>query len=248
MSGIVAVTIRQEDGSLIKMSRKTGSYNQNLFFTPEFTDNDYPQAINNYVQSMVQPYEGISEMAPDSYGMVFIDFKDKEIYSLQDYDFPGHLILGELLLTNYKKIAQYPHVVELYKQDKLFIMGDDEQYTPLKDVLKKQDVLELADNILLNNGKPDYDKIGDLTLENFTDDTLKNWNIFAFDNLPQHYALFVKIINEKGIELSEDEMNSWKDFAIDATAYDEDIPEDMTNEEYIDDLFFPAKSKVKNKI
>lgn len=49
MGGTVAETIREEDGNIIKMARKTGAYNW-MFFSKEFNQKDFKKAVEDHTK------------------------------------------------------------------------------------------------------------------------------------------------------------------------------------------------------
>lgn len=121
MGGLVAVTIRRENGEIIKMARKTGSYTS-LFMSKEFSEGDFDKAIDNYIATfmdmradfqsgppykyqMTPHYGWCDQLAPADYGLVVIDFKDKKIYSMQDYDYPGTSYFASLYASENEYIT-----------------------------------------------------------------------------------------------------------------------------------------------
>lgn len=193
-------------------------------------------------------YDIHSDNSPDSYGIVFIDFKDKEIYSVQDYDSPGFLLIGEMLINSYKNNPNQRHLVDLYKNDHLFVLDHNtEDYIPMKAFLKDKNLLSEMDDLLLNNKKTDYSTLVDLNIDNFTHHILKEWSIFSLNNLPISYVDIMDNMLSKGIVFNPSELASWKDFALEAADLDDSIPDDMESEDYVDHLIKNVISKHKPK-
>lgn len=147
MGGTVAVTVKHK-GVVTKMARKTGSYNW-MLFSPEILANNVDKAVNDYNQKgdefkedfnsgepFKYPMSGVygwcNETAPVDYGLVYIDFDSKEIYSLQGYDSPGRMGFSSIFLKIYQKDkTEFYNDIKFINDDFVIIYDDmqEKQYS-----------------------------------------------------------------------------------------------------------------------
>ena len=81
MGGTVAVTVRKEDGTVIPMHRWTNSLPY-WIKTRKFIENP-SKTMEEYIYQDQEDSEAF--VAPEGYGLVVIDLKEKKILSYQDY-------------------------------------------------------------------------------------------------------------------------------------------------------------------
>lgn len=175
MGGTVGVTIIRENGEVIKMARKTGSYSS-LFLSKAFNEGDYDKAINDYIQAfleMKEDYETgepfkypmspiygfFNETSPIDYGLVVIDFKNKKIHSMQEYDIVGSilpnvfspfLVLGKTEHKNLKHLFDN-NLINVY------LRGNDHDYINVSKFEKLGTFQDIYENINLDEVKSKKD-------------------------------------------------------------------------------------------
>jgi len=114
MGGSIAVTIREEDGTMHKMCRWTNS-------TPNFVNDEKlflcdKQHLQDYLKTwyeMVEDYDSgqnklnmssvyapVRLLAPVDYGLLLIDYKTKTLLNMQGYTDYGRLLATEAGLSN----------------------------------------------------------------------------------------------------------------------------------------------------
>lgn len=91
MGGQTRVVLLQENHEPLSFITYTGAENY-FFFSKNFAENNIQKGIDELVKEAIK-YDSIKDttLAPDGYGLTVIDFKNKTLHSLTDYDKPGFL-------------------------------------------------------------------------------------------------------------------------------------------------------------
>lgn len=258
MGGTVAETIRKEDGSVIKMARKTGAYNW-MFFTKEFCTKDFDKAINEHVASFTEmkedfesgePYEfamssvygGCDEMSPIDYGLVVIDFKNKKIHSMQGYDKPGFHYLSMLsnhIILDTKVEEDFDYLISNnllnITNSKNEIIGDvntvlGEDFS----LLKLRQKLQKEFNPLLNIVTIFKRNDPPLLDCKFVPKVMSEFEIIKYKESHDDILKFAQTLKNEGFSFNQEELNTWKEynFNIDEWLSDEDY--ETLNDEQLD--------------
>lgn len=216
MGGTVGVTLRRKDGSIEKMARRTGSY-ASMFFSKEFAENNIDEAIDNYIKTfkemkedyqkgepykfnMSPEYGWCNEMAPIDYGLVVIDFKDKIIYSMQEYDLPGTSYFGEFFIQSEKHLSGNLIAENPETKEKLRIF----------ELLKCKPESLRDEIVLILNNDFDY-KIAREYL--IYDEKLSDFKLMTYDEDLYGLIYFFKDLQEAGFSFNKEELYLWKEFA-----------------------------------
>ncbi len=236
MGGTVAETIRKEDGTLIKMARKTGAYNW-MFFTREFADKNFDLAIENHVKAFLEmkedfetgtPYKfnmspvygWCNETALVDYGLVVIDFQKKKIHSLQGYDSPGqyHAIsLGSSLKLDNDEEKNLDYLIS---NNLLQVFKDDKNIGDLEEVFGKDVNIEKMRKLIRDSYTPgikwalgkifNKSQINDFFDIKFVPKVLLDFDIVKYEeNDPLEMIRMVQNLVNDGFSFNEKEKKMW---------------------------------------
>lgn len=236
MGGSVAETIRKEDGTLIKMARKTGAYNW-MFFTKEFADKNFDLAIENHVKAFLEmkedfetgsPYKfnmspvygWCNETALVDYGLVVIDFQKKKIHSLQGYDSPGHYHAISLSSSFKYDNDEEKNLDYLISNNLLQVFKDDENIGDLEEIFGKDINLEKMRKLIKDSYTPgikwalgkifDKSSINDFFDIYFIPKVLLNFDIIKYEeNDPLEMIRMVQNLVDDGFSFNEKEKKMW---------------------------------------
>lgn len=259
MGGTVGVSIKRENGEVIKMARKTGSYSY-LFISKEFNSNEVDLAVDNYIKIFFDmkkdyqngapykyPMSGVygycNELAPVSYGLVVIDLKQKKIHSLQGYDNPGNFYPMEFsyhLKNDEKTTSDYDF---LFKNNKLMVINDNKYVGSVHEVFGNDITLEKMKNIIkdsfsikstiLNIFSSKKEKFN---LENITfkPSVLNEFETILYEESYEGIIKFAKNLIEDDFTFNNEEIIQWIDFMND---YLEDLELEEDNDEWTDEEY-----------
>lgn len=237
MGGSVAVTVRRENGELIKMCRRTGSYSF-MFTSKDFNNGNVDKAIDNYKKNfdemredylnnspnkfeMSSVYGWCQEMAPVDYGLVFIDTKDKEIHSMQGYDMPGSILISSfssMYMYEKEEIKERRNLIE-NNQLVLFskVKNEIKELGSVKELfgedLTYKKFKKIIDS-LVDNEKEYYHLIGNNSLFSIraTPTGLKDYKIVRYEESVDGASEFAKTLLEKGFTFNDAEKKLWLEF------------------------------------
>ena len=259
MGGTVGVSIKRENGEVIKMARKTGSYSS-LFTSKEFNSNELDLAVDNYIKIFFdmkkdyqngKPYQypmsGVygycNELAPVSYGLVVIDLKQKKIHSLQGYDNPGNFYPTEFsyyLKHDEKTNNDYDF---LFRNNKLLVINDNKHMGTVHEVFGNDITLEKMKNIIkdafsikstiINLFTSKKEK---LNLDNiiFKPAILNEFESILYEESHEGIIQFAKNLIEDDFTFNNEEILQWIDFM---NEYLEDIELEEDNDEWSDEEY-----------
>lgn len=243
MGGIIAETIIKKDGTILKMARKTGAYNW-MFFSKEFNEGNFDKAIENHVEIFNkmredflsgEPYEmpmspvygWCEETSPIDYGLVVIDFKNKKIYSMQEYDTPGYFHSSMLSNVVVLEKEEKENIDFLIKNNLLEVLEDSsDEYKSLGDVKSF-----FGNNVDLNKVKK-YNNIGIRDFFKppkrviFFPKVMSDFEFKRYEETPNGLIDFAKDLKFDGFNFNEVEIKSWserlKDFDLECFLDDVD--------------------------
>lgn len=255
MGGSVGVTIRKENSDIIKMARRTGSYNA-LLISEEFNYGDKNKAIDDFIAvfsemredylrggpykfHMTPEYGWCDVMIPYGYGLVVLDFQNKKIHSLQGYDTPGFTSLVNII-NNDETDEENITVTKMLKEPELLLYNaKGEQIGYVRDFLGEDITISTLSSLFKktfesrnlqakeNDNKENLNVIyGKLKAK-----VLHDFDIIKYNESAEGFLLFAKNLKNDGFEFTEEEIAEWLDYA--ATHFLDDFePEDVAGENY----------------
>lgn len=235
MGGTVAVTIRRENGELLKMARRTGSYSW-MFTSKKFNNGQVDEAIDDYYKNfaemkedyesgephkfeMTSEYGWCNETMPVGYGLVFIDVMKKEIHSMQNYDNPGVTSLHYFsnVYLNDEETDDALESLLVNNQLNLYIQERDGSKRELgsvhdvfgKDINSKK-MQEFIESSYQDKGVF-FDLVGKMGAYDVKGITkgLKGYNIVRHAETPEGLIEFAKTLQSNGIVFNEEEKKGW---------------------------------------
>lgn len=270
MGGTVAETIRQENGEIIKMARKTGAYNW-MFFSKKFNNDQINEAIDDHVELFNQmkedfetgePYKypmspvygWCNHTAPIDYGLVVIDFKEKKIHSMQEYDSPAtlHSIYfsttmkhSEEVTEDYKFIVNH-NCVDVYDEDMNYcgdvhsVFGSVNTYDNIQQSFNNN-YIKIIQNIINPSNVPKK--------YIFMPKILKDFQFINYNDNPDGIIHYLTALAADGFNFNTEETSYWKE-CINIKEY---VCENLSNEDYdaitdIDQYSENAKKEFEEKI
>lgn len=236
MGGTVAVTIRRENGELLKMARKTGSYSW-MFTSKKFNNGKVDEAIDDYYKifgemkedfesgapykfPMSPAYGWCNETNPVDYGLVFIDIMKKEIHSMQGYDSPGLVGMNEFS-THYINDKETDDALEsLLVNNHLSLHIKDEDGAK-KELGMVHDIFGHDINLkkmgkLLDDAFDDkgiiFDIAGRASSYNLkgTPIGLKDYKIVRYHETAEGLIEFARALTSNGIVFNDEEKRNWE--------------------------------------
>lgn len=267
MGGTVAETIRKEDGSIIKMARRTGAYNH-MFFSKEFNNGDIDKAVTEHIDIFMkmkedfesgEPYKyemspvygGFTLLAPVDYGLVVIDIKNKKIHSMQDFDNPGFIYmikLSESMTFEQKILDSYNFLIE---NNKLLIYNNEELLGDCIQVFGKDASISTVQKIINDaysssdiKRKFTHDELFYLRI---MPDGLKDFEFISYDDSEKELLKYATNLASDGFEFSEEEINTWLEYSERYFEFLDIEGEDLSDEEY-DSKLEEAFASYKNEL
>lgn len=263
MGGTVAETIRKENGEVIKMARKTGAYNW-MFFTKEFAEGNFNEAIENHVQAfremqedfqsgepykfpMSPVYGWCNETAPIDYGLVVIDIQNKKIHSMQGYDRPGYEyfnMLSKYTVLDKEREEAFQYLIENNLLN-IFNRNQIENKNEVKDIEEyfgKNCTLETIRDTMNSKMKKAFTNYLDLV---FYPKMLDNFEYISYEENPEGTFQLLKNLIDDGFEFNQEETKMWKERVQECDI--EDFMGDNENESE-EILYQKAEEKKENLI
>lgn len=267
MGGTVAETIRKEDGSIIKMARRTGAYNH-MFFSKEFNNGEIDKAVTEHIDIFMEmkedfesgePYKyemspvygGFTLLAPVDYGLVVIDIKNKKIHSMQDFDNPGFIYmikLSESMTFEQKILDSYNFLIE---NNKLLIYNNEELLGDCIQVFGKDASISTVQKII-NDAYSSSDikrkfKHEELFYLRIMPDGLKDFEFILYDDSEKELLKYATNLVSDGFEFSEEEINTWLEHSERYFEFLDIEGEDLSDDEY-DSKLEEAFTSYKNEL
>lgn len=267
MGGTVAETIRKEDGSIIKMARRTGAYNH-MFFSKEFNNGEIDKAVTEHIDIFMEmkedfesgePYKyemspvygGFTLLAPVDYGLVVIDIKNKKIHSIQDFDNPGFINifkLSESMIFEQKTLDSYNFLVE---NNKLLIYNNEELLGDCIQVFGKDASISTVQKII-NDAYSSSDiklkfKHDELFYLRIMPDSLKDFEFISYDDSEKELLKYATNLVSDGFEFSDEEINTWLEYSERYFEFLDIEGEDLSDDEY-DSKLEEAFASYKNEL
>lgn len=267
MGGTVAETIRKEDGSIIKMARRTGAYNY-MFFSKEFNNGEIDKAVTEHINIFMEmkedfesgePYKyemspvygGFTLLAPVDYGLVVIDIKNKKIHSMQDFDNPGFIYmikLSESMTFEQKILDSYNFLIE---NNKLLIYNNEELLGDCIQVFGKDASISTVQKII-NDVYSSSDikrkfKHEELFYLRIMPDGLKDFEFISYDDSEKELLKYATNLISDGFEFSDEEINTWLEHSERYFEFLDIEGEDLSDDEY-DSKLEEAFTSYKNEL
>lgn len=267
MGGTVAETIRKEDGSIIKMARRTGAYNH-MFFSKEFNNGEIDKAVTEHIDIFMEmkedfesgePYKyemspvygGFTLLAPVDYGLVVIDIKNKKIHSMQDFDNPGFIYmikLSESMTFEQKILDSYNFLIE---NNKLLIYNNEELLGDCIQVFGKDASISTVQKII-NDAYSSSDikrkfKHEELFYLRIMPDGLKDFEFILYDDSEKELLKYATNLISDGFEFSDEEINTWLEHSERYFEFLDIEGEDLSDDEY-DSKLEEAFTSYKNEL
>lgn len=252
MGGTVAETIRKEDGSIIKMARRTGAYNY-MFFSKEFNNGEIDKAVTEHIDIFMEmkedfesgePYKyemspvygGFTLLAPVDYGLVVIDIKNKKIHSMQDFDNPGFINmfkLSESMTFEQKILDSYNFLIEnnkllIYNNEQLLgdciqVFGEDASLSTVQKIIK--------DAYSSSDVKSKF-KHEELFYLRIMPESLKDFEFISYDDSEKELFKYATNLVSDGFEFSDEEINTWLEYSERYFEFLDIEGEDLSDDEY----------------
>lgn len=234
MGGEVRLSIVKPDGNVINNVTWTGA-DMTLFISEKYVNNDIDGAIENVNSAMRiyrndflkefesgfenKSYDWTKLMAPHNYGLTVIDFPNKIIRSLQDYNYPAH-----------KDIVTYIRALEsgsdepfaqLTANNSLVVVDKEskERYS-FEDFFGTTDpdkICRLIDYIRYNENQHEFQNQQDLKIFSYKGPHLNyklniiphnlDFEIVHYYN--DQYGMLLSDLIKDGHKFSEQEKNQW---------------------------------------
>lgn len=269
MGGTVAETIRKEDGSIIKMARKTGVYNY-MFFSKEFNNGEVDKAVTEHINIFLEmkedfesgePYKyemspvygGFTLLAPVDYGLVVIDIKNKKIHSMQDFDEPGFIHIFKLsnsVIFEKKILDAYNFLIEnnkliIYKNEDLLgdcvqVFGENASISTVQNIINENEAYSLSDI------KRKF-KHEELFYLRIMPDGLKDFEFISYDDSEKELLKYATNLVSDGFEFSDEEINTWLEYSERYFEFLDIEGEDLSDDEY-DSKLEEAFASYKNEL
>lgn len=252
MGGTVAETIRKEDGSIIKMARRTGAYNY-MFFSKEFNNGEIDKAVTEHIDIFMEmkedfesgePYKyemspvygGFTLLAPVDYGLVVIDIKNKKIHSMQDFDNPGFINmfkLSESMTFEQKILDSYNFLIE---NNKLLIYNNEQLLGDCIQVFGEDASLSTVQKII-NDAYSSSDvkskfKHEELFYLRIMPESLKDFEFISYDDSEKELFKYATNLVSDGFEFSDEEINTWLEYSERYFEFLDIEGEDLSDDEY----------------
>lgn len=267
MGGTVAETIRKEDGSIIKMARRTGAYNH-MFFSKEFNNGEIDKAVTEHIDIFMEmkedfesgePYKyemspvygGFTLLAPVDYGLVVIDIKNKKIHSIQDFDNPGFINifkLSESMIFEQKTLDSYNFLVE---NNKLLIYNNEELLGDCIQVFGKDASISTVQKIINDTYSSSDIKLkfkhDELFYLRIMPDSLKDFEFISYDDSEKELLKYATNLVSDGFEFSDEEINTWLEYSERYFEFLDIEGEDLSDDEY-DSKLEEAFASYKNEL
>lgn len=223
MGGYVSEIIRKENGEIIKMCRTTGSYNL-MFFSKDFNDNKIDESINEHIKTyfnVKENHKNKSYLAPEDYGIVIIDFKNKKIHSMQGYDKPSHHHFVNINMFNNQESHEIYNF--LFTQNKLTIYTAKNEYLAgFNDFFGNDISLSKFHQIIKNELKIRYNNEDVLLEEDFNKSffnltiqptALKNFKYIEYEESIDGILNFITALINEGFKFTNKEKQIWIKFS-----------------------------------
>ncbi len=237
MGGLVNTVIRKSDNSNISFKLNT-NYWARRFLTPDVFNEKYIEKQLKALKKMDLPknleqhntyQNGISLRAPFDYGLLFIDYVEQEIYSINKFaPFAaiGSYFLNkeyselkhELVLTKDNKALAlepgdklaYPHLFhfnQLLRFNPNFIINGKTLYT------STMTPFEILDSILENGYQVEENLSSDIPIEYFSDIDIEfpDWEVFEYDTTPSDFDVVFNVMLSK-FDLTDSDVLAWEDY------------------------------------
>lgn len=252
MGGTVAETIRKEDGSIIKMARRTGAYNY-MFFSKEFNNGEIDKAVTEHIDIFMdmkedfesgEPYKyemspvygGFTLLAPVDYGLVVIDIKNKKIHSMQDFDNPGFINMFKLsksMTFEQKILDSYNFLIE---NNKLLIYNNEQLLGDCIQVFGENASLSTVQKII-NDAYSSSDvkskfKHEELFYLRIMPESLKDFEFISYDDSEKELFKYATNLVSDGFEFSDEEINTWLEYSERYFEFLDIEGEDLSDDEY----------------
>jgi len=251
MGGTVAETIRKEDGSIIKMARRTGAYNY-MFFSKEFNNGEIDKAVTEHIDIFMEmkedfengePYKyemspvygGFTLLAPVDYGLVVIDIKNKKIHSMQDFDNPGFINmfkLSESMTFEQKILDSYNFLIE---NNKLLIYNNEQLLGDCIQVFGEDASLSTVQKIINDAYSSDVKskfKHEELFYLRIMPESLKDFEFISYDDSEKELFKYATNLVSDGFEFSDEEINTWLEYSERYFEFLDIEGEDLSDDEY----------------
>lgn len=223
MGGYVSETIRKQNGDIIKMCRVTGSYNF-MFFSKDFSNDKINEAIDEHVKtyfSLKENHKNKSYLAPEDYGIVVIDFKNKKIHSMQGYDKPSYQHFVNISMLNNSESHEIYDF--LFKQNRLAIYTANNDYLAgFNDFFGNDISLSKFHQIIKNEFKIRYNNEDVLLEEDFNKSffnltiqptSLKNFKYIKYEESIDGILSFITNLMNEGFKFTNKEKQMWINFS-----------------------------------
>lgn len=227
MGGVVGVTIRQDDGTVHKMSRWTNSLP--YFINDLGLIKKHKRHLNGYLKQwfdMVKDYDSgkkklnMSEvyathriLAPIDYGLVVVDYQSKTILHMQGYTMLGTILACDIherrTPADEKKILAAMHKSGLFKKvmcyDARPDRGEKENKFPIIDIDQNWTFEEFMHQCTINrnNNGIEWQRI---VLD------MSPWKIVRFNETKKGLDKFKENVIKLGFVLTEEEKKTWSKF------------------------------------
>lgn len=273
MGGTVAVTIRRENGELLKMARKTGSYSW-MFTSINFNNGKVNEAIDDYYKifaemkedfesgepykfPMSTEYGWCNETMPVDYGLVFIDVMKKEIHSMQGYDNPGLISINafsRVYVNDEETDKAYQSLLENNQLCLHVIQSDDsiKDFGMIHDVFGKDVNLKKMEQIIedsYNDKGPLFEIIGKDSMFNLkaVPVGLKDYNKVRYSESPEGLIQFAKALQNSGLTFTTEEKKGWIEKLNDFLE-DYEIDGDFDDDDTYEDALKTEKESLKKQL
>jgi len=232
MGGTVAVSIRRENGDVVKMARRTGSYGS-MLTSQEFLSGQTDLAVDNYIQifnemkedyqsgapykhPMSPCYGGFESLAPTGYGLVVIDIQNKKIHSMQSYDRPGSLH-GMTFSDFCVYDKDYEQALDLLLSKNQLVVYDKKSFLgSVQDVLGA-DITTSKIGALIKKSFRDEpsgsELYKDISSLDYWPAVLEGYEKLFYKETMQDLIVFAKNLKNDGFMLSSEEKEIWKEHA-----------------------------------
>jgi hypothetical protein len=242
MGGNVGVIIKKEDGEQIGMSRWTNVMpshfkNINLYlgnttkwfeeFAEEWlqmkADYEKHKDTGNFELNMTPVYFPNNTLSPDEYGIIAVDFKNKKIYSSQDYCNIGSLAFYHMWNNrgyneeNEKLLRQY-HQHGLIKEISYYVSEKNSFETIDISSLTVDDIIQLLNEASSHKvskfSHPLFEKFSKEDLDMYYTSFLINsdWKFTTYNDRSLGVLKVKKELDQDGFTFTAEDNQAWKEY------------------------------------
>lgn len=268
MGGNVGIIVKKEDGEQIGMSRWTNvmpAYfkDVNLYlgntaqwydsFTGEWekmkADYEKNKDTGNFEHNMTPVYFPVNTLSPDEYGIIAVDFKNKKIYSSQDYCNMGSLAFYHMWNNNGYNEENEELISQYYQHG---LIKEVRYYVPATKSFDTIDISHLSvdDIIQLLNEASDrqVSKFSHPLFQNFSKEELdmysssfvinSDWKFTTYNDRSLGILKVKKELDQDGFIFTEQDNQAWKEYvSYRWSHYDESELENNTEYEEFKQLY-----------